>query len=155
MGRVIDFASGSGVAAAGITFGEQRLVANLNGEFKATVPIGNYRMRVDGEQFEAVVFVRGPWTRGDFLARGGDCGSRYGSATDRRTLRPIAGAKVNGSAVTGSDGWYRSDYGCESCLPCNTAILSVSAPRYREFSRTLGRGVRDVQRLDIELDPQF
>jgi hypothetical protein len=152
-GRVLDFATGAGVAAIGIQFGPQPLVTAADGGFTVSLPVGDYTMRVDGEPFAALVLVRGPWTRGDFLAHAGTCASRYGAVTDHSTGRPIAGAAV-GSGTSANDGWYRVDYGCNGCGSCGTAVLTVSASGYASRSFVLGRGVAYVQRLDVELDRQ-
>lgn len=152
-GHVLDFATGAVIGGIGIQFGAQPLITDAQGGFTVALPVGNYTMRVDGEPFAALVLVRGPWTRGDFLAHAGTCASRYGAITDRITGRPIVGARV-GSATSGQDGWYRVDYGCNGCGACGTTALAVSASGYASRSILLGRGVSFVQRLDIELDRQ-
>lgn len=55
--------------------------------------------------------------------------------------------------VTGSDGWYRIDLGCDIDPLGNfgTALIYVSHPSYPEFSRVVGRGIHFVNRIDVEL----
>ncbi len=152
-GRVTDFVSGLGIEGIQVEIGSQHLVTDANGAYVVTIPVGNYELRVEGEQLSAFVMVRGPWTRGDFLARAPTgCTSRYGAVTDRETGRPIAGATVRGTR-TGADGWYRADEGCSGCGVCGTTNLVASAPGYEEYSVLGGRGLRDVVRWDVELKP--
>src|SRR4051812_10805261 len=125
-GRVIDFTTGAPLANVGLQFGAQRLVTDEQGLYRVTVVQGNYTLRVDAEPIAATVLVRGPWTRGDFFARGAGCGSRYGNVTDAASGTPIVGASI-GRASSAPDGWYRLDGGCGSCGACNTTVFTVSA----------------------------
>jgi hypothetical protein len=44
--------------------------------------------------------------------------------------------------VTGSDGWYRIDFGCppEGIVGFNTTFIDVSHPAYADRSEIVGRG---------------
>jgi hypothetical protein len=154
-GRVAEFATGQPVPGIGVTFGEFQLVTDQIGNYVIRVPTGDYELHVADEPIVATVLVRGTWTHGDFFTHGGDCGARYGNITDRLTGRPVVGAALAVGIVpvfSDSDGWYRLDGGCGSCGSCNTIFITASASGYETFTRTLGRGFRNVQRLDIALE---
>jgi hypothetical protein len=153
-GRIIDYATGASVPNVSLRIGDEAVVAGATGTYTATVPVGTYKVSIDGQPKSTGIDVRGPWTRGDFLVNGGSCRARYGQITDSFSGRPIAGAMValNTRMVTDADGWYRQDGGCLNCSPCNTTDIAVSAKGYVSKSLLLGRGYSDVLRLDIPLD---
>jgi len=153
-GRVTDFPTGAGVPAIGVTIGGQRTTTDGAGQYTVRLPIGDYVVVVDREPSPLAMMVRGSWTHGDLLVNGGMCGCRYGGVVDRQTGKPIAGATVSvgTSVTTDADGWYRIDGGCGSCGSCNTAVATFSANGYKTITVGLGRGFRDVQRLDVSLE---
>ena len=154
-GRVLNFATNTGVSGATVAFGEVTTMTEGGGSYTLAVPaIGLYEPLVDGDWMGS---TRVTLTyRGDLLVRAGTCVSRYGTLTDAGTLRPIAGATVTLSgqiAVSGSDGWYRIDLGCPAngLVGFNTTEIVVSHPNYMDQSYPAGRGVSGVWRLDLEL----
>jgi hypothetical protein len=160
-GRVLNFATNTGVSGATVAFGDVTTVTDAGGSYTlALAAIGLYEPLVDGASISSRVRVTGSTYRGDFLVRAGTCVSRYGTIADAGTLRPIVGATVrfNGpglsdSAVSGSDGWYRIDLGCPAngLVGFNTTFIVVSHPNYMDQSQGVGRGVFGVRRLDLEL----
>ena len=161
-GRVIDFASGVGVAGATVAFGELTSMTDAIGSYTfASLSSGRYEPRVDGV-WMGISRVTGPNYRGDLLVRPGTCVSRYGTLADARTRTPVGGATVrfvgpglNDSTVSGSDGWYRIDLGCPANghVGINTTELAVSHTNYVNQSQPVGRGVGGATRLDFDLEP--
>lgn len=164
-GRLTDFASDAPMAGITLTFGrqvdrvDQQTTTDAAGAFAIEVPAGALYAAIDGQLVaELAVRVGGPAYRGDLLGNGGVCISRYGLVTDAATFQPVAGAAVRvgfggRSAVTGIDGWYRLDFGCvdDPNSNFNTTFMYATHPAYREFVRTVGRGVHRVNRIDVEL----
>ena len=171
-GRVLDFGTNAGVPKASVVFGEcdrspcwplrnpSTTVTDANGSYRMTVPsIGSFVAVVDG-RYVGGTRVNGPDYPGDLFVNWGRCIGRYGTVTDARTLRPIAGASVAvGSyrVVTDVDGWYRADRACVGDISGGTGsgAIRASHPEYVEtvvngFSRTID----EVLRLDIELKPR-
>jgi hypothetical protein len=162
-GRVTDFTSGAPLANTALAFGadvgalDRRTTTDANGVFTVGVPAGRIHGAIDGAMVgELAVHDGGPPPRGDLLANGGTCVSRYGVISDAATFQPVAGATVRlggRSMVTGGDGWYRIDLGCD-LNPLNnfgTATINVTHPGYRDLSRVVGRGIHFVNRLDLDL----
>jgi hypothetical protein len=155
-GRVVDFATGVGVSGLTVRFGDTTAVTGVEGGYLFALPaIGLYEPSIDGVRMGSSR-VTGSTYRGDFLVRPGTCVSRYGTLTDGRTLRPVAGAGVSlgGQQVTsGPDGWYRIDLGCpeNGWLGFNTTFIYASHPAYADKSQVVGRGIAGVIRLDLEL----
>jgi hypothetical protein len=152
-GTVTDFATGVGVSGAHLTFGTSPLITDETGTYTLRIDRGDYQVSIDGESGVSHVQVRGPWTRGDLLAGAGACTGRYGEVTDSRTGLPIAGAvvKLRSTTTTAADGWYRADVGC--FVSFNTTFLTVTAPGYANFEKSVGLGVQHFDRLDLQLDP--
>jgi hypothetical protein len=162
-GRVTDFATGAPLPNVALAFGtdvqalDRATRTDASGQFSMAVPAGPITGAMDGIVVaHLVVPAGGPRYRGDLLGNGGTCVSRYGLITDAITFQPVPGATVRLGGlqmVTGSDGWYRLDLGCD-LNPVNnfgTASIYVSHPGYREFSRVVGRGIHFVNRLDVDL----
>lgn len=162
-GRVTDFASGAPLAHAAIAFGtdvqalDRRTTTNADGVFSLVLPAGRFSGAVNGAIVaELAVHQGGPPPRGDLLANGGTCVSRYGVVTDTATFQPVSGATVRlggRTMVTGADGWYRIDLGCDlnPINNSNTATIAVTHPAYSDLSRVVGRGIHFVNRLDLDL----
>ena len=162
-GRVTDFASGAPLANAALAFGadvgalDRRTNTDASGGFAIALPAGRITGAIDGVIVaELVVYDGGPPPPGDLLANGGTCVSRYGVVSDAATFQPVAGATVRlggRSMVTGRDGWYRIDLGCDLNPIDNfgTAIMTVTHPAYRDRTRVVGRGIHFVNRLDLDL----
>jgi hypothetical protein len=162
-GRVTDFASGVPVANASLAFGtdvaalDRRTTTDANGVFTIGVPAGRISGAIDGAIVaEIAVHEGGPPPRGDLLAHGGTCVSRYGVVTDAVSFQPLAGATVRlggRSMVTGGDGWYRIDLGCnlDPFHNFGTATMTVTHPGYRDRTRVVGRGIHFVNRLDLDM----
>ena len=159
-GRVLDFGTNAGVPNVGVVLGDSTTVTDANGSYRMTVPsIGSFVAVVDG-RYVGGTRVNGPDYPGDLFVNWGRCIGRYGTVTDARTLRPIAGASVAvGSyrVVTDVDGWYRADRACVGDISGGTGsgAIRASHPEYVEtvvngFSRTID----EVLRLDIELKPR-
>jgi Carboxypeptidase regulatory-like domain/Bacterial Ig-like domain (group 2) len=164
-GRVTDFTSDAPLAGVTVGFGADVGAINLttttdaSGNYALDVPAGPIYASIDGEILaNLAVRIGGPAYRGDLLGKGGVCMSRYGLVTDGTTFQPVAGAtvRVGGrTLVTGPDGWYRIDLGCDDSIGnFSTAFMYVSHPAYRELSRVLGRGIHRVNRIDAELQRQ-
>ncbi len=163
-GRVLDFRTETGVPGALVEFvgqshpGSGRASTDVTGSYAMSLPSPrSYAISVDGAEV-GTTLVTGTGYRGDVLARGGPCVSRYGSLSDARTLRPITGATVSigiglGATTSGPDGWYRLDLGCpvEGWIGDNTTFMSVTHPSYVPLQQVVGLGVRGVERLDLEL----
>jgi len=160
-GRVIDFASQGGLAGIAVGFGvnfptvDVQATTDATGAFALDLPAGELVAYLDGAFAGTMaVHVGGPAYRGDILGNGGGCVSRYGTVTDAATFQPVAGATVSlagKTTVTGTDGWYRLDFDCTGPLGFNTTFISAAHQGYKDFSRVVGRGVANVNRLDIEL----
>jgi hypothetical protein len=162
-GRVADFSSGAPLANAEVAFGadvqllDRRATTNAEGFFSLMLPAGRFTGAIDGAIVaELAVHEGGPPPRGDLLANGGTCVSRYGVITDTATFQPVPGATVRlggRTMITGTDGWYRIDLGC-NLDPFNnssTATMTVTHPAYVDLTRVVGRGIHFVNRLDLDL----
>ena len=158
-GRVLDFTTNLALSAVTVSFGDKTAITGADGTYVLNVPSGQYEPTVDGVRV-GTTHVTGGSYRGDFLVHTGTCVSRYGTVSDRQTLKPVAGAAVgfNGSSAaittTGTDGWYRIDLGCPTngIVGFNTTFLVVSHPNHASASQTVGRGIYGVTRMDVELD---
>lgn len=156
-GRVFDFATNMGVPTVTVSFGGKTAVTRPDGSYVLDLPAGQYEPTINGVRV-GIALVNGNSYRGDFLVRTGTCVGRYGTVTDRRTFKAVAGATVgfNGSnaTMTATDGWYRIDLGCpeNGIVGFNTTFLVVSHPNYTNASQVVGRGVYGMTRLDVELD---
>ena len=99
-------------------------------------------------------FVGDAGYRGDLMIDDGRCVARYGTVTDIAG-RPLANAVLSLGplrAVSGTDGWYSMEYGCQSAvIGGNTIFISVTRDGYASLSRVVGRGIVGVERLDIAL----
>lgn len=164
-GRVLDFATNTGVASVTVSFvGSTTVttVTNTDGSYRLVIPqIGLFQPSVDGRSLGSAR-VTGSLYRGDLLVNPGICVARYGTVTDARTRRPLSGASIylmGRIATTGDDGWYRLDLGCptDSIFPglvgFNTTFIYVGHPKYANVSEIAGRGVAGVRRADFELKP--
>jgi len=162
-GGVLDFSTQTGVAGTVVQFSSRAGVAfamtDANGLYVMSVPTADsFEVSVDNA---FVGLVRVTWSayRGDLLVKGGPCITRYGRLTDARTLRPVSGATVSlleGTTVSGPDGWYRVDLGCPSTgkIGFNTTVLNVTHPDYARRWFVVGRGAQGVQRVDLDLERQ-
>jgi energy-converting hydrogenase Eha subunit B len=161
-GRVVDYRTQAPIAGGRVEFnidGSPTLIASsttdASGSYVLTVPAsGTFVVTVNGS-IVGVALVNRPTYRGDLLVNGADCASRYGTLTDARTARPVAGATVTlagGTATSDADGWYRIDLGCPASTGFGTTFLSVTHPDYAATQRVAGRGVQGVSRLDVELE---
>jgi len=158
-GRILDFATNAGVPGAAVTFGESTTVTDADGSYTLVIPMsGRFDPVVDGRSMGSSQ-VTGSAYRGDFFVHPGICVARYGTVTDARTLRPIAGATVSlgdKRVISENDGWYRIDLGCPtSPFPglagIGTTFINISHPNFAGLSRVIGRGVFSVYRADFEL----
>jgi hypothetical protein len=156
-GRAVDFETGTGVPGVTVAFGGTNTITDAGGSYALALPAtGQYEPMLDGARAGSSR-VSGSAYRGDFLVRTGTCVSRYGTVTDSRRLRPVAGATVSlgGHDVTsGADGWYRIDFGCPAngIIGFNTTFISVSRADYITKSQIVGRGIYLASRLDLELE---
>jgi hypothetical protein len=163
-GRVIDYRSGAGLGGVAVGFGRSNLAVDTQamsdaaGHFAIDLAPGDNVAFLDGVLAGTIkVRVGGPGFRGDLIGGGGTCMTRYGVVTDAQTFQPVAGATVHlggSTIVTGADGWWRLDFFCPDDPDAATGgsvFMSVSHPSYREFAGIIGRGLRGVRRLDLEL----
>src|SRR5262249_16173168 len=167
-GRVIDFGTGAGVAAATVTFGHpvytntgrfvpgnpHVAVADAGGQYSLRLPSDNYTVWVNDGPIGSAVGT--PSYRGDLLVQPGLCVSRYGTVTDVVNGWPIVNATVwlAGRRVeTDQDGWYRIDLGCvpNGLYGFNTTFIYFSHPHYADASLVVGRGVFSVFRMGVAL----
>jgi len=139
-----------------LTFGTRQTIADGNGRYTVVVPSGDYEVEIENEPARATMLLRTSPLRGDLFVNGGDCHSRYGLVVNRATGLPVSAANVRmaGDTKTGADGWYRLDAGCGSCGGCPTTMITVTAPGYVDFSTVVGRGVKQVVRLDLAIQPR-
>ncbi len=161
-GTVRDFLTGAPRALARLQFtadpggGVTTTVANGSGTYGITLPaVGAYTVLQD-DVYAGTLQVTGPTYVGDLLIDTGSCTSRYGVLTDARTARPVSGATValpQRSVTSGGDGSYRIDLGCEPSLSFSTTFITATHPAYRERQQVVGRGVHNVVRLDLVLEP--
>lgn len=166
-GRLLDFASGSGVGGATLLFRTAEDGISLDagtattdglGAYAIALPTGDYQVTVD-ERAVAVLVIRvgSPAFRGDILTNGGACIARYGTVIDATTYRPLPGATVTyggGTATTAADGTYRIDHPCVGSVNGNTITVGASHPDYVAGRRFSGRGLSSVVRLDFALQPR-
>jgi len=161
-GSVRDFTTGTPLAMARLQFTADSggavttAVANASGVYDITVPaVGAYTVLRD-DVYAGTLQVTGPAYQGDLRIDTGTCVSRYGVLTDARTTRPVAGATVAlpPQAVTsGVDGSYRIDLGCEPNFSFSTTFITVTHPAYQQRQQVVGRGIHNVVRLDLVLEP--
>jgi hypothetical protein len=168
-GTVVDFATGGPVAGARLQFSVgsaasiREAVSDANGRYSlgldhvAGTIADAYTIAIDGLQVGEGQ-IAGAWWRGDLVAHGEGCVSRYGVVLDNTTGRPVTGATVTvgaGQAVTDRDGWYRIDLGCPpgGSIGFSTSFAQVTHPGYAQRQRVVGRGISSVVRLDIDLTP--
>jgi len=161
-GRVIDFRTQTPLAGGRVEISLDVAAAALagttadaSGAYVLTVPTSAmYYASVNGTVV-GEARVNRPSYPGDLLVNGGNCVSRYGTLTDVRTTRPVAGATVTvagGTATSDANGWYLIDLGCPGSTGFNTTLLYVTHPSYVPNQRVVGRGVQGVWRLDLELE---
>ena len=160
-GRVLDFASQSGLPGVTVGFGRNfpdvlfQTTTDASGAYTLDLPAGELIAIVDGVFAGTLaVHVGGPAFRGDLFGNVGNCVSRYGSVIDGDTFRPVAGATVSlggQTAVTGPDGWYRLDFGCTGYLDFGTTFIYVTHPGHQNFQRVVGRGIGGASRIDALL----
>ena len=160
-GRVINFITQAPVTGATVQFTNEsaavdaRATSTAGGTYELALPrTGYYTASVDGA-IVGTVYGVGSAYRGDLFVAGASCVSRFGTVTDAETSRPVAGATVtvvNGTAVTGSDGWYRIDLGCSGPIGSGTTFMHVTHPKYVPLEQVAGRGVNGVHRRDLLLE---
>lgn len=161
-GRVTDFLTGNGVPAVQVQLTGQskdtRATTDANGAYvMPMLPLGRFSVAVDSRPVGSARLT-GIQFRGDLVIDRGPCIARYGTIADARTLAPVAGATVRLAGITttsGPDGWYRIDLGCPSSatIGFNTTFLYVTHPNYTSGSMIVGRGIQQVIRLDVDLEP--
>ncbi len=161
-GTVRDFTTGVPRGLAQIEFtsdagaGVVSAVTSDSGGYGVIVPAtGSFTVRLH-DIYVGTLQVTGPSYVGDLLVDSGSCTSRYGVLTDARTSRPVVGASVSLPARTvtsGADGSYRIDLGCEPSLSFSTTFITASHPGYQLRQQVVGRGVHNVVRLDLVLEP--
>ncbi len=161
-GTVRDFLTGTPRGLARLQFTADSsgsvttAVAGAAGTYEITLPAaGSYTVMQD-DVYAGTLQVTGPAYVGDLLIDTGTCTSRYGVLTDARTARPVSGATValpQRSVTSGADGSYRIDLGCEPSLSFSTTFITATHPAYRERQQVVGRGVHNVVRLDLVLEP--
>jgi hypothetical protein len=172
-GRVLDFGTDAPVAGASVAFsgdpgrvaGAATAITDGSGTYTLTVPTPDsapanngsfpWYILVDGVSVGRARLATSGY-RGDLLVRPGTCVTRYGVVVDATVRRAVAGATVTllgRSVTTGSDGWYRIDFGCpsEGSFGFNTTFLYASHPAYPGAQEIVGRGVFGTQRIDIEM----
>src|SRR5689334_19260405 len=62
-GHVIDYGTGTPVPNSTLRIGDQAVAADANGAYMVIVPVGTYKVTIDGERTSTGIDVRGPWTR--------------------------------------------------------------------------------------------
>ena len=154
-GRVLDYATRTPSVGRTVQFGAASTVTNADGSYELTVMSGAPDVTLDGRRLGGV-FVHGGGYRGDlFTDDEGTCVARYGTVTDARTRRPIAGVQISLRSATTSDGWYLLHFGCgdPNGFSIGTRVLPVSHPDYVRKDLFIGRGIFRVERLDVQLEP--
>jgi len=162
-GQAVNYRTNIGISSAVVRFmGEERPIivdamTDQNGFYTMTLPIaGFFSLWVTGAQVGAG-HVSSSAYRGDLFVNDAACIARYGTLADARTLRPIAGATVylaGNEAVSGLDGWYRLDFGCPPARQSgNTTYMAITHPNYSRRDVVVGRGVQEVYRVDVDLEP--
>jgi hypothetical protein len=155
-GQVQDFSTGAGVPGVTVAFGDSSVVTTAAGRYNIPITtIGTYYPTIDG-QAVGMSHVTGESYRGDLFVRTGTCIARYGTVSDRALHNAISGVTLSlggKTTLSGPDGWYRLDYGCppEGWFGFNTIFIYASHPDYADTSVAVGRGIRSVLRLDIEM----
>lgn len=163
-GRVFTFTTRAPIASAIVRFlaeiGSEVGAATTNetGRFEITLPAsGTYYVSVNGGPYSRL-HTDGAVSRGDLLVDdSGKCVARYGMVTDARSRRPIVGATlaVGGvTAVTNSEGWYTTEFGCpdSGTIGFNTTLMTVSHRGYQTKQIGIGRGIQGVIRIDTTLE---
>jgi len=162
-GRAVNYRTNNGISGAVVGFtSEERpitveAITDRDGSYTMTLPIAGFFSLWVGDARVGTGHVSGSDYRGDLFVDDAACISRYGTLVDARTLRPIAGATVylaGNEVVSGFDGWYRLDFGCPSTRQSgNTTYMVITHPNYARREVVVGRGVQEVYRADIDLDP--
>jgi hypothetical protein len=156
VGSIRDFQSDAVIRGAHVTIGDSSTTTDATGRYSLTVPAGMPSISIDNESI-GNVHMRDRTYRGDFFAKTTGCVGRYGTVSDTRTRRPIAGANISiggSTAQTDKNGWFEMKLGCPnaSCAGFNTTFGSVSHPDYATQSWVEGRGICSVTRVDYELN---
>lgn len=170
-GQVINYRTGSPILGAVVGFTgrdvaiSRNATTDQNGFYTMTLPIAGWFSIFVADSSAGLVSDKrvgdGHFTtaalRGDLFINDAKCVARYGTILDAGTQRPIAGARVQwvSTAVSGLDGWYRLDVGCpETTEFGNTNFIVVTHPNYERYEFIAGRGIQELQRVDIDLQPR-
>jgi hypothetical protein len=174
-GRVIDFATHSGVAGASIDFYisgipviATSVVTDATGSYSVTLSRGvRYNPRINGPDVDSnrgTIIPLAKENEEDYLINGGTCIVIYGTVRDATSGEPLSGASVvfrSPPVLTGADGFYRIDLGCPSPgMPwqgTGTTFMTVTRAGYVNVTPFGTRaefipGVR-TQRIDIAMQP--
>lgn len=166
-GTVLDFQTQAPLANAVVRVGTQisggtEVVTDVTGRYSMPQPphSGQSYYFTVNDTLVGRGYPVGADYRGDLLVNPGTCVARYGVVIDARTLQPLAEVSLaiftNTLATTGTDGWYRVDWGCPASgwVGFNTTFLRASHPNYFSRDELLGRGIGGAQRLDFILSPK-
>lgn len=182
-GRVIDYATGMGVAGQAIRwgtgsdshliirYGTLNSVTDSTGRFEIDVPVTEGfapLANTDTLLFEipdAFGSVRIPAKslETNIIVNPGGCNVRYGYVYDAVTRQPIAGARVSrrNGATTDANGFYRLEVVCnappDQSYGIGTTTISASHPAYQGTYELDGRnewtGRPGIRRVDFALQP--
>jgi hypothetical protein len=180
-GRVVDYATGMGVAGQGIRwwtgsnshliirFGTLNSVTDSTGRFEIDVPVTEeFTPLADTLLFDipdtfGSVRIPAKSLETNIIVNPGRCNVRYGYVYDAVTRQPIAGARVSrrNTATTDANGFYRLEVVCDAppdqSFGIGTTTIGASHPAYQgtyEFDgRSEWTGRPGIRRVDFALQP--
>lgn len=136
--------------------------SDATGGFSVDLPVAE-RFLVQftaGGNASGLVIVPGKRLDTTLLVNAGSCAGRYGTVIDSVTRQPVTGAQVTraGTAMTGADGRYMINIGCETKdWGFGTTIISVQHPQYASAFEFDGRSehtsASGMRRVDFALQP--
>ena len=154
-GRTIDYSTGLPVEGISVGFGNVSTVSGSSGVYSLIVPPGAYSPTINGAVVGSAVVTEIQYA-GDLLVNGGSCIARYGMTEDATTRMPLEGVAVSLSGhtiTTGSNGWFRFDFGCPTEFGYNTTFIYATKSGYSAYSRVVGEGLTKVLRFDVAMQP--
>jgi hypothetical protein len=155
-GRVRDFQTRASLGGVPVQFnGFGAVTTNVDGVYSVWLDAQGATSATASSSHHEVIVTPARFD-GDLLVdQGRTCVGRYGHILDESTGQPISGAVVSlvgRQTTTAADGSYRIEVTCAvNTWGFNTTLISVSRPGYAQGGRVVGRGVSNVQRLDLTL----
>lgn len=155
-GRVREFQTGNLLAGASVQFeGLPAVSTNAEGAYSIWLNApGHSTVRVSS-RYQQVIVTSARFDGDLSIDSANACVARYGHVLDDSTGEPIAGATValvGRQTTSAADGSYRLEVSCATnTWGFNTTFITASQAGYSQRGIVVGRGVSNVERLDISL----